>query len=371
MKDRQSFIEDAVEVAQARLQAGNISRRGFNQGLMVLAAAAGLGPWHKAFSASGNLVVANWGGDAVPAFEKSYEGFNKASGLKLMIDGSGPGEGAVKTQVSSGAVRWDVCDGEMYSSYRLGAAGFLTPIDYSIVNKSLIGYGDIHDFGLANYTYSYVIGYDHERFGANPPKSWADFWDVKKYPGKRTLYKWMSANLECALLADGVPADKLYPLDVDRALKKIEELLPNILTHWSTGAESQQLLRDGEVSMAQMWNTRAALVKEDSGGKRDWTFDNGIVSPSVWMVPKNSPAGAKAAMDFIAYALRPEVQALLMKNYNMGPVDLKANALLSPELQAINPTAPGNLKKQISLNNRWHAEHYGETLERYLALIGG
>ncbi|TBU86244.1 ABC transporter substrate-binding protein [Phytopseudomonas dryadis] len=371
MNDRQSFIEDALQVAEERMQAAGVSRRGFNQGLLLLAAAAGLGPWHKAFSASGTLVVANWGGDAVPAFETSYKGFSEASGLRLMIDGSGPSEGALKTQVSSGAVRWDVCDGEMYSAYRLGAEGFLTPIDYSVVDKSLIGYGDVHDFGLANYTYSYVIGYDRQRFGDNPPKSWADFWDVKKYPGKRTLYKWMSANLECALLADGVPPEQLYPLDVDRALRKIEELMPHVLTHWSTGAESQQLLRDGEVSMAQMWHTRAELVKRDTGGRVDWSFDDGIVSPSVWMVPKNNPAGTKAAMAFIAYALRPEVQALLMEVYNMGPVDLKANELLSPELQRINPTAPENLSKQVSLNNRWHAEHYGAALERYLALIGG
>ncbi|MCP1627031.1 ABC transporter substrate-binding protein [Pseudomonas nitroreducens] len=373
VKAGQGFIEDAIEIAAQKGERAGISRRDFNRSLLLLAAASALpfGAGGRAFAAGGSLVLANWGGDAVPAFEKSFGGFDQASGLTLKVDGSGPTEGALKTQVSSGAVRWDVCDGEMYSSYRLGKDKFLTPIDYGIVDKSLIGYGDVHDFGLANYTYSYVIGYDHEQFGKNPPRSWADFWDVKKYPGKRTLYKWMSANLECALLADGVPPEQLYPLDVDRALRKIEELLPHIATHWSTGAESQQLIRDGEVSMAQMWHTRAELVKNDTAGKIDWSFDGGIVSPSVWMVPRNNPAGAKAAMDFIAYALRPEVQAKLMEVYNMGPVNLKANDLLSAQLQAINPTAPDNLKKQVSLNNKWHAEHYGETLERYLALIGG
>jgi len=76
-------------------------------------------------------------------------------------------------------------------------------------------------------------------------------------------------------------------------------------------------------------------------------------------------------MQFIAYAQRPEVQALLMAIYHMGPVNQAANALLDARLQAINPTAPDNLKQQVSLNNRWHAEHYGQTLQRYLALIGG
>lgn len=371
MIDRQRIIEDVLEIAQKRGPKAGISRRSFNQSLLLLGALAAAGPWQRALSANGNVIVSNWGGDAVPAFETSYSGFNQASGNKLQIDGSGPSEGALKTQVNSGAVRWDVCDGEMYSSYRLGRDKVLSPIDYTVVDKSLVDFGDVHEFGIANYSYSYVIGYDHKRFGANPPRSWADFWDVKKYPGKRTLYKWMSANLECALLADGVAPEQLYPLDVDRALRKIEALMPHIVTHWSTGAESQQLLLDGEVSMAQIWHTRAELVKRDSGESIDWSFDGGIVSPSVWMVPKNNPAGAKAAMDFIAYALRPEVQALLMQVYNMGPVNSKANALLSPELQAINPTAPENFKKQVMLNNRWHAEHYGETLERYLALIGG
>jgi putative spermidine/putrescine transport system substrate-binding protein len=370
MKHKQGFLVDAVDVAQTRLLSGPLSRRDFNRSLMLLAAMAGTGSWRNAVAANGTLVVANWGGDEVPAFEKTYDGVARVTGSNFKVDGSGPTEGAVKTQVNSGAVRWDVCDGEMYSSYRLGKQGLLTPIDYSIVNKSLIGYGDVHDFGLANYTYSYVIGYDAKRFGKNPPKSWADFWDVKKYPGKRTLYKWMSANLECALLADGVPPERLYPLDVDRALRKIEQLMPHIVTHWSTGAESQQLIRDGEVSMAQMWHTRAELVKQDTAGAVDWSFDGGIVSPSVWMVPKNNPAGAKQSMNFIAYALRPEVQARLMEIYNMGPVSPAVNKTLSPKLQSINPTAPDNLKKQVSLNNRWHADHYGESLQRYLALIG-
>jgi len=267
MQPRQGFMEDAQQIAALRQAALPIHRRDFNRWLLLLSASAACSK--EAWAASRSLVVANYGGDAVAAFEKSYADFSTLSGLRLQIDGSGPSEGAIKTQVSSGAVRWDVCDGEMYSSYRLGREQFLEPIDYGLVDRSLVNYGDIHDFGLANYSYSYVIAYDSARFKGNPPRSWEDFWNVKKYPGKRTLYKWMSANLECALLADGVPPERLYPLDVERALHKIEELLPHVATHWSSGAESQQLLRDGEVSMAQMWHTRAELVKQDTAGRVD------------------------------------------------------------------------------------------------------
>ncbi|PSM20096.1 ABC transporter substrate-binding protein [Nitratireductor sp. StC3] len=370
MKEKQEFLEDALMVAAERMKRGRLSRRGFNAGLAALMGSAVMGAARRAHADTGRVVVVNWGGDAVPGFQKAYAGFGEASGLELLVDGSGPSEGAVKTQVNSGAVRWDVCDGEMYSAYRLGRDELLEALDYDVIDKSLIDFGDVHDHGVANYTYSYVIAFDTEAFGDRRPTSWKDFWDVETFPGKRTLYRWMSANLECALLADGVAPEELYPLDVDRALAKIEELLPHILTHWATGAESQQLLRDGEVAMGQVWNTRAALIKEDTGGRVDWTFDGGIISPSVWMVPKGNPGGAKAAMDFIAYALRPEVQVKLMEAYAMGPVSAAANDLLSPELALANPTSPENFGKQVLLNNKWHADHYGETLERYLALIG-
>ena len=54
---------------------------------------------------------------------------------------------------------------------------------------------------------------------------WADLFDTAKIPGKRTFYKWSAPGvLEIALLADGVAPDKLYPLDLDRAFKKLDTI---------------------------------------------------------------------------------------------------------------------------------------------------
>ncbi|GAA4163858.1 ABC transporter substrate-binding protein [Shinella granuli] len=347
-----------------------MTRRQF--GLSAIAAAAAGAFMPRSVFAADQLVVANWGGDAVTAFEQAFaEPWGKLNSGKLVVDGGGPSEGAIKTQVDSGAVRWDVCDGEMYSSYRLGKEDLVEKLDFNVIDKNLVGFGDVHDFGIANYVYSYVIAFDAAKFGGDPPKSWADFWDVKKYPGKRALYKWMSANLEIALLADGVKPEELYPLDLDRALAKIAELKPHILTHWETGAESQQLLRDGEIVMGQVWNTRAELVKKQTSGQIDYTFDQAVVSPSVWFVPKGNPAGRDAAMRFIRMTQEPEVQAKLMEVYGMGPVNPAANALLSPELQKISPTAPENIERSVSMQNQWYAENYGQALDKYTALISG
>lgn len=351
------------------LAAPHVNRRLFLAGAGSLAAAAAGLPVRPARAAE-RLVLANWGGDAVDAYDRAFaEACREATGLPLQIDGSGPLEGTIKAQVESGAVRWDVCDTELYSAFRL-AGDYLQPIDYDIVDKARIQ-PDTFDHAVPYAYYSTVIAYDHERFGDDPPKSWADFWNVEKYPGKRSLYKWMSGNLEAALLADGVAPEDLYPLDVDRALAKIEELKPHILTHWGSAAESQQLLRDREVSMVQIWHTRAILLEEDTGGRARFTYDQGLLNLSNWSVPKNNPAGRENAMTFINASLAPEPQRLLMEHYRYGPVNPEATASLPPELARLNPADPQNIDRQVMTDNRWYAEHYGAALDRYTALIAG
>ncbi|MCB8829527.1 extracellular solute-binding protein, partial [Escherichia coli] len=110
------------------------------------------------------------------------------------------------------------------------------------------------------------IAYDSSKFGDHVPTGMADFFDVKKFPGKRSLYKWGSAMWEAALMADGVAPEKLYPLDLKRAHDKIAAFKENVVAYWGGGAESQSVLMDGEASMALIWSTRAQLLEKDSGG---------------------------------------------------------------------------------------------------------
>src|ERR1700754_3798923 len=111
-----------------------MTRRQFGISAIAATAAGVLMP--RVALAADQLVVANWGGDAVTAFEQAFaDPWSKLNAGKLVVDGSGPGEGAIKTQVESGAVRWDVCDGEMYSSYRLGKDSLLEKLDYNVIDK--------------------------------------------------------------------------------------------------------------------------------------------------------------------------------------------------------------------------------------------
>ena len=70
------------------------------------------------------------------------------------------------------------------------------------------------------------------------------------FPGKRGLKKEPNVNLEWALLADGVPPEKVYevlgtPQGLERAFKKLDTIKGSIVW-WQAGAQAPQLLADGE-----------------------------------------------------------------------------------------------------------------------------
>jgi putative spermidine/putrescine transport system substrate-binding protein len=51
---------------------------------------------------------------------------------------------------------------------------------------------------------------------------------VRRFPGPRSLRNHPVDNLEFALLADGAAMDKLYPIDMDRAFRKLDEIRQHV-----------------------------------------------------------------------------------------------------------------------------------------------
>ena len=143
--------------------------------------------------------------------------------------------------------------------------------------------------GIAQNILGTALCYRSDKFPNGAPKSWADFWDVKKFPGNRSLCLSDSPrNLIYALIADGVPIDKLYPLDMDRAFKKLDQIKPHIKVWWREGNQSQQLLRDGEVDMMSIWNARATELKQQ-GVPVEVVWNGAVRSISSWCVLKGAP----------------------------------------------------------------------------------
>ncbi|MGF7159563.1 putative spermidine/putrescine transport system substrate-binding protein [Rhodoligotrophos appendicifer] len=369
MKDAQNYFHDAWTLAAERVKTGGVDRRTFLQLSALLGSAALVGRSDDALAQAKELVFAMWGGDAEQAYQTAWgEPFKAKTGIDVVMDGSGPTSGRVRAMVEAGNVTWDIIDGGVGTQAALGAAKAAQEIDYTIVDPKKTLPGTDYRWGATVFVYGNVLTFDTQAFGGKTPKSWVDFWDVEQFPGKRVMYKYMAGTLEAALMADGVPMDQLYPLDVDRALKKLEVLKPHLIL-WDTGASSQQVFRDGEVVMGQIWHTRANLIKKESGGRFDFTFNQGLLQPGVMSVPVNNPAGTKVAMDFLASMQDPKSQVKLLELLGNGPANPAAEGTYPPELAAINPGAPENRKLMVLQNAEWYGANIVPVTKRFLDLM--
>jgi putative spermidine/putrescine transport system substrate-binding protein len=352
----QTFAEDFAEIRA-------LGRRGVLGGAAALGLAGASG---AARAQAKEVVLCNFGGDAVKAMTEAFVvPYEKKTGAKMVIDGSGPSNGKIKTMVSAKNVTWDVADSGLGGTGELGPAGLLEEIDYSVVGKSKVLPGFAYKYGVCNYMFSTVMAWDTGKVKEKP--TLADFFDFKKYPGKRLMRKDSQAMYEMALMAEGVPSDKLYPLDVPRALKKIAAIKKDLL-FWGTGAESQSMLRDGEVVMGWLWNTRATLLQRDTDKKVTFSFDGGLLQPGLWIVPKRNPAG-KQVWVAIASMQEPEGQVKLLAALGNGPANPAAASMVPAELKVLDPASPDNVKVQAKIDGDWYEKNYAKTRQEFLDMI--
>ncbi|MEM1384504.1 MAG: ABC transporter substrate-binding protein [Pseudomonadota bacterium] len=353
------FQRDLIEIAAERHARGEIDRRGFLTALAGIGALGMAGVPGGARAASGELVVVNWGGPAVEAYQTAFgEPFTAASGTKVVIDGTGPLLSKIRAMVESGAVTWDVCDTGAASTLVLEKAGVIQAIDYSVVDKGKVVLDYAYDYGIANYLFSYVLAYNEKALG-KAPSSWADFWDTSGFGGMRTLRKQPNGMIEAAMFAAGKTTDEIYPIDLDLAMGKIKELRDSVIV-WGSGSQSQELFRTGEVAMGNIWHTRANLLNRDMNGDVTWTWNEGIVTAGMWNIPNGNPAGTEAAMAFVASSQDPQQQVKLFELMGNGPANPAASEFVPEDRRWANPGQPENWAMQIKQDARWYQADSGK-----------
>ena len=221
--------------------------------------------------------------------------------------------------------------------------------------------------------YSVAIGWRDKAYPGKEPSGWAAFWDTKNFPGQRSMRKHPIYALEMALIADGVPMDKLYPLDVDRAFKKLEQLKPHVLVWWSSGAQSAQVLKDGEVDMVAAWNGRIQALEtepEGKGGKVKTTFNQQIIVSDSWMIPKGAP-NRELALKAIAIMSRPEVNARISNYINYAPSNMKGydtGVIPKDKLPGL-PNSPENFEKGFVQDVAWWVNNADAMVKRFDAFL--
>jgi putative spermidine/putrescine transport system substrate-binding protein len=365
-----SHAEDVVDMAVERYHKGGMSRRQFVAGLAALGFAPVFLTSGRAAGQVKQIVLVNWGGDAVKYFELAWaKPYSEESGVNVLVDGSGPSLGKMKAMVESGAVTWDVCDSGAGTAIELAPTGVLRPIDYSIVDKSKLFPGFAYSHGMTNYMYSFVLGFNSAKV-PHAPQSWVDFWNLKDFPGMRSMRKDILGHLEIALMGTGMAASEIYPMTPEKEKLAFERLrlIKDHTLYWAGGAESQTLMRNGEVVMGVFWNTRLKVVNEETKGRWDWIWNQGIVSPGAWVVLTNNPAG-DAIWPFLASTQVPERQIVLLKAFANAPANPQAAALVPPELKKINATDPDNYKLQLPVDNEWYGVNYSRVNTLYLDMI--
>lgn len=315
-------------------------------------------------SSIGELVIAvgtgDWGEANTSAF---VDPFRRETGVKVKLVHDWFDASAVRRLGESGASGVDVVPVGHTTVVEAERNGWLEAIDYSrhaqddLANMAKEAR---RPFGLAPICYSIIIAYWRDQFPNGGPQSWADFWDVERFPGKRGLRAgdYPAGLLESALLADGVPADKLYPLDLDRAFARLDRVRPHIASWWRDGVDQQQIFIDRAVDLGSAFNGRIATL-QDGGLPVVLEWNQGFLLLDYFVIPKGGPNPTNAQR-FIAFLSRPDNQAAFATLMPYGPTNALAYQRLDPARAAMLPSHPRNLAKQIVIDTDWYMASCGD-----------
>ena len=302
-----------------------------------------------ASSADTSLTISSYGGGYQEAQSKSYfQPFMAQNpGIKIVEDTSSS-NAKLKAMVETGNVTLDLMLTD--DSFGLDAdAQWLEPIDYSIIDKSKYIEGAAGTYRVASDIEATVLAYNAKEYGDAQPNGFADFFDTEKFPGLRAVWKYAASGLfETALIADGVKPEDLYPIDVERALKKLDTIKDD-LVWWESGSQSEQLLASGEASMALVWVSRA-LSASEKGVKIDWT--NWTSQTGFWVVPKGTK-NKDAAMQAISFFTEPAQQIEFTKYMPYGPSNKHAVDQVDATFKGNLPT--DHLDTRILMDADWWA----------------
>ncbi|MER8734571.1 ABC transporter substrate-binding protein [Mesorhizobium sp. M1227] len=339
-----------------------INRRRFMQATSSAIAAGALSSVRPASAqSSGELRVTVGGGDVGKATIEAYvKPFEAETGIKVAPITDDAVMGQIELMVKSSNVTLDVGYVGQGSALTLAGKGLLEKIDYSIHKKEeLDGIFEFakQPFGISSLIYSYNMVYNTESFPAsNPrPQTWADFWDVAKFQGIRTLVSGQygaEGPWEEALLADGVPADQLYPMDIDRIFTSLDKIKPHIRKWWGSGSEIQQMLHDKAVDVAQSYDGRALLLIEQ-GAPIEINRNQAKLQWDYWVIPKGGP-NTQNAQKFIEFVTRADRQAAFSQLFPEGPTNRNAFKLIPDKIARKLPTHPEYMKSSVAVDGQWY-----------------
>ncbi|MFD0745577.1 extracellular solute-binding protein [Phytohabitans flavus] len=307
------------------------------------------------------------GGETMNQQAKSIqEPFTAKTGVKFDNVSSPTYISQLQTMVEAGKTIWDVVHTGSYLANAYCGTLF-EKVDTSRMPATLVPEGTTTECSVPGIKFASEFAYDTTAYKGTVPTKVADFFDTKTFPGKRVIYTNPKGTLEVALVADGVPPDKLYPLDVERALRKLDTVKSDIIFAPSYTALQQNLVSK-QATMTLTTGNRLSIIN-DSGGTMAPVWDFTSWDYANWLIPKGAPH-AKAAEDAIVFALEP---AQLIKYAAMSgdaPVrtDVDPNTIpYSESAKLFNPFLTSGSGTMVRQDNKFWAENVAEVTKKWTA----
>ena len=316
---------------------------------------------------SKTVYVNSYGGVWEKSWKKAFfDPFTAQTGIEIKTV-PGVSFAKLKAQVQNHNYEWDMVNLGDSEYAQAVLEGLVEKVDRAAAKADQLPKQLVRDNGIISYTLGTNLVYRKDKFPNGGPQSWADFWDVKKFPGSRCLFDRSFTCLAFALLADGVPIDKLYPMDIDRAFRKMDEIKPHVKVWWKDGSQSQQLIRDGEVDMISIWSARAVDLIDDKV-PLEIIWNGAELSLTTLVVPKGDP-NAKNAWEFANFVAQGKPQADFAMLLPYGPFNPAARALMPEARLRQTPAWPDNEKVMFQHDTAWLGPRLAQIRERWTQWI--
>ncbi|MCZ4353443.1 extracellular solute-binding protein [Roseovarius aestuarii] len=337
------------------------------------------------------LTVVSWGGAYTASQQNAYHlPYTEKTGVTIINDDSSA-EAVAKLRAmnEAGNVTWDVVDVVAADAIRLCDEGLALEIDPDTMladapdgTKASEDFGDllVSECYIPQIVYSTTFGYRTDMVGDTPPSNVCDVFDLEAYPGKRSLEKRPINNMEWALLCDGVAKDEVYdvlatPEGQDQALAKLDTIKDQVIW-WSAGADTPQLLADGEIVMGSTYNGRLFSVIEEQKQPVAMLWDAQVFDIDGWIIPTGlSPERQQAALDYIMFATDTQRLADQAAYISYGPARKSSaplvgkHAELGIEMAPHMPTDPENAKNTFLYNYEFWADYRDDIDAKFQAWL--
>jgi len=322
---------------------------------------------------SKRIVVRDDGGIYTKAYgECFYKPFTQKTGIEVVgVQANAEPVAQIKSMVDTKNYTWDMAKISQPAILLLTEGGkvYLEKLDLdSDPNVRTIPKQFMSPYGVGTNVYSTVLAYRTDAFkNRKAPSSWADLWNVKDFPGRRSVRKHPFDTLEESLMASGVPTSSLYPLDLSKAFSALDQIKPNVAVWWNSGAQATQLLTSGEVDMIATWASRPQQAMGE-GAPVAISWNQNLWGVDSWAVLAGTP-NADACREFIKFASDVKRMAQQGDYYPAGVTQPEAFKYIKPEVARNSPTYPDNIKNGVQINAKYWLDNQAAVTEKFNAWV--